>query len=190
MQPSESSRSKLTRVAARSAASSCCGVEHGVGRDHDEHRGEPGREHPGALRHAADRPAVAPRRRRCFGMRVGRHDRLRPRRHRRRRESAAAAPATPREHLVAERAGPVPIRPVEQTSTSPAETSSASATASAVGWVVWNRRRPVKQFAPPELSTIADDDAVGDDLLRPDDRVRLRAVAGEDRGRRLAAGRG
>ena len=48
-----------------------------------------------------------------------------------------------------------PIRPVEQTSTSPALTSSASATASAVACVVWKPSAPVKQLAPPELSTIA-----------------------------------
>ena len=35
------------------------GGEHGIGRDHDEHRREARREHPGALRHAADAPAVA-----------------------------------------------------------------------------------------------------------------------------------
>ena len=45
-----------------------------------------------------------------------------------------------------------------------------------------SRTSPVKQFAPPELSTIASTTPSWIDLLRPDDRVRLRAVAGEDRG--------
>ncbi len=50
---------------------------------------------------------------------------------------------------------PVPIRPVEQISTSPALTPSSSAARSAVWCVVWKPNEPVKQFAPPELSTIA-----------------------------------
>ena len=48
------------------------------------------------------------------------------------------------------------MSPVEQTSTSPAETPSASADcASAVRCVTWKPSAPVKQFAPPEFSTIA-----------------------------------
>ena len=77
MQPSLSSRSKLTRVAARRARVELVGVEDGVRRDHDEHRREAGRQHPGALRHAADAPAVARRATAVFGTRVGRHDRAR-----------------------------------------------------------------------------------------------------------------
>ena len=59
MQPSESSRSKLTRVAARSAVSRSAAGDHGVGGEHDEHGGQLRREHAGALGHPADRPAGA-----------------------------------------------------------------------------------------------------------------------------------
>lgn len=47
------------------------------------------------------------------------------------------------------------MSPVEQTSTSPALMPSSSAAFSAVWWVVWNPKLPVKQFAPPELRTTA-----------------------------------
>ena len=54
MQPSESTRSKVTRVAARRASSSSAGVGDGVGGEDDEHGREPGREHARALGHATD----------------------------------------------------------------------------------------------------------------------------------------
>ena len=73
------------------------------------------------------------------------------------------------------------MRPVEQTSTSPAATPSAAAAASAVRCVTWKPSGPVKQFAPPEFSTIAATWRVGDDLLRPEDRVGLRTVRREHR---------
>ena len=50
------------------------GVGHGVGRDHDEHRGQRRGEHARALRHPADDEAVAAGRRE-LRHRVGRHDR-------------------------------------------------------------------------------------------------------------------
>ena len=63
MQPSESSRSKLTRVAARSAVSRSSALATRVGGEHDEHGGELGGEHAGALGHAR-RPTSRGRRRR------------------------------------------------------------------------------------------------------------------------------
>ena len=47
------------------------------------------------------------------------------------------------------------MRPVEQTTTSPAETPSTSATCSAVRWVSEKPWAPVQALAPPELSTTA-----------------------------------
>ncbi len=79
MQPSESSRSKLTRVAAREGGIQFCGRNVGVGRDHDQHRREARREHARTLRHAADgvvggRRAVAGAHR-ALRLAVGGHDR-------------------------------------------------------------------------------------------------------------------
>ena len=51
------------------------GVDHGVGGEDDEHRGELGREHAGALGHAADAPAAAVDDD-LLADRVGGHDRL------------------------------------------------------------------------------------------------------------------
>ncbi|CCH71807.1 hypothetical protein BN11_110027 [Nostocoides australiense Ben110] len=48
-----------------------------------------------------------------------------------------------------------PIMPVEQTATSPAEMPSNSATTSAVLWVSWNPCGPVQALAPPELRMTA-----------------------------------
>ncbi len=82
MQPSESRRSKLTRVAARSAASRSARRRDGVGGEDDEHRGQLGREHAGALGHAADAPAGALDDG-LLGHGVGGHDRERRRPRRR-----------------------------------------------------------------------------------------------------------
>ncbi len=46
------------RVASRSAVSSVARVGHRVGGEHAQHGGQAGRQHAGALGHAADRPAV------------------------------------------------------------------------------------------------------------------------------------
>ena len=59
MQPSESIRSKVVAVAARSAASSVAASATASVVSDDEHRREGRGEHAGALGHAADRPAVA-----------------------------------------------------------------------------------------------------------------------------------
>ncbi len=48
-----------------------------------------------------------------------------------------------------------PMRPVEQTATSPAPIPSAPATCSAVAWVSANPAGPVQAFAPPELRMTA-----------------------------------
>lgn len=53
------------------------------------------------------------------------------------------------------RGSATPIRPVEQTTTSPAPDPTSSPTSSAVACVVWKPSGPVKQFAPPELRTTA-----------------------------------
>ena len=69
--------------------------------------------------------------------------------------SSAMPFSVPSRTLARNTSSPVPMRPVEQISTSPAPTPSSSAARSAVWCVVWNPKEPVKQFAPPELSTIA-----------------------------------
>ena len=48
-----------------------------------------------------------------------------------------------------------PIRPVEQTAISPAESPSAAASRSAVRWVSWKPDGPVQALAPPELRATA-----------------------------------
>ena len=57
MQPSESSRSKVTRVGGAQRRVEVGGVDVGVGGEDDEHGGERRGEHAGALGHPADRPA-------------------------------------------------------------------------------------------------------------------------------------
>ena len=96
--------------------------------------------------------------------------------------SSAMPFSVPSSTLARKTSSPVPMRPVEQIRMSPALTPSSSAAFSAVWCVVWKPNEPVKQFAPPELSTIASTTPSWIDLLRPDDRVRLRAVGREDGG--------
>ncbi len=69
--------------------------------------------------------------------------------------SSVIACAVPARTFSRKTSSPVPMSPVEQTSTSPALMPSSSAAFSAVWWVVWNPKLPVKQFAPPELRTTA-----------------------------------
>ena len=59
MQPSESSRSKVTRRRRTQRLVGVGCIDVGVSRQEDQHRGQSGREHAGALGHPADRPAVA-----------------------------------------------------------------------------------------------------------------------------------
>lgn len=151
MQPSESSRSKLTRVARRSAAS-----RSGAGRSTSVVMTTSMVARPGASIPAPfAMPPIAqpsPRRSAVFGtlsvVMMARAASIPPS-----APSAAAAAVTPARRR--SRSSCSPMRPVEQTSTSPAPTSSASATASAVACVVWKPCAPVKQLAPPELRTIA-----------------------------------
>ena len=101
------------------------GVDDGIGRDHDEHGGEARREHSGALCHAADRPAVAAARLSRFGrvsvvmIALGGIER--------RRRAERGRCGRRRRPGSCERSSWSPMSPVEQTSTSPAETPSASA---------------------------------------------------------------
>ncbi len=74
------------------------------------------------------------------------------------------------------------MSPVEQTSTSPAETPSACADRSAVACVIWKPSAPGEAVRAARVEHDRRDGAVGDDLLRPEDRVRLRAVRREHRG--------
>ena len=75
MQPSLSTRSKLTLVASASWSRSGARVDHGVGGDHHQHRGQAGCEHRRPLGHAAHGPAVADGDG-LLGHGVGGHDRL------------------------------------------------------------------------------------------------------------------
>ena len=75
-----------------------------------------------------------------------------------------------------------PMRPVEQTRTSPAERPRASATASAVRCVIWKPCGAGEAVGAAGVQHDRLDDAVDDDLLRPEDRVGLGAVAREDGG--------
>src|SRR6185437_8179875 len=69
------------------------------------------------------------------------------------REASATAALTPGSSLsIGSRS---PIRPVEQTAISPAESSIAAARCSAVACVSWKPSGPVQALAPPELSTTA-----------------------------------
>ena len=61
MQPSLSTRSKLIPVAVGELAGQRARFDHGVGGDHHQHGGQAGRQHRGALRHPAHRPAVVGR---------------------------------------------------------------------------------------------------------------------------------
>ena len=152
MQPSESIRSKVVAVAARSTASRRGGVDDRVGRDDDEHRREGRGEHAGSLGHAADRPAVAvapsPSSARVSVVMIASAATGPPSAAR----AAAAASTPPRSRSIGSRS---PMRPVEQTTTSPAATPRSPATCSAVRWVSWKPGAPVQALAPPLLRTTA-----------------------------------
>ena len=66
---------RRARSPRRSAASSAAGVGDRVGGEDDEHGGQPGREHAGALGHPADQEAAGADGDRLLGHRVGGHDR-------------------------------------------------------------------------------------------------------------------
>ena len=69
------------------------------------------------------------------------------------REASATAALTPGSSL--SMGSRSPIRPVEQTAISPAESPIAAARCSAVACVSWKPSGPVQALAPPELSTTA-----------------------------------
>ena len=140
MQPSESSRSKVTRVAARRAWSRSPAVGDGVGGEDDEHGGQLRREHAGALGHPADRPAGALDDD-LLADRVGGHDRVRGvvaarrrpgRRTPRRRRPAPARAGWPGRSARWSRRGRRSRR-----------CRARSATRSATAWVVWKPSGPV-----------------------------------------------
>jgi hypothetical protein len=91
---------------------------------------------------------------------------------------AACASSTPCSIRSRENSGP--IRPVEQTTTEPAPSSSSAATRSAVACVVWKPSAPVPQLAPAGVEDDGADVAAAHDLLAPQHRVGLEAVARED----------
>ena len=132
MQPSESIRSKVVAVAARSAASQRGRVDDGVGGEHDEHGRQRRREHAGALGHAADDPAVAGLHEDLLADRVGGHDRVGRVGAAVGRQGSGGRGDTGGSRSIGSSS---PISPVEQTTTSPAEIASTSATCSAVAWV-------------------------------------------------------
>ena len=130
-----------------------------------------GREHAGALGHAADGPAVAAATTAFLGTRVGRHDRAAPRRRRRRRRERRRPRSTPASSLsIGSRS---PISPVEQTATSPArDAEQPRRPCSAVAWVSWKPSGPVQALAPPELSTTRATPPSATHLLGPEHRAR------------------
>ncbi len=153
MQPSESRRSKLTRVAARSAASASAASSTTSVVSTTSMVARPGASIPAPF---AMPPMLQPAPR-CAA-RLGfesvvmmASEASSPPS----AESAATPLSTPSSTLARNTSSPVPIRPVEHTTTSPAPTPNSSAARSAVWCVVWNPNDPVKQFAPPELSTTA-----------------------------------
>ena len=151
-QPSESIRSKVERRGGAQDAVELPRRDHGVGGDDDEHRGQRGREHARALGHAR-RPSSPSRSATATLWTVS-------------VVLIAVAASTPPSGASAPAARSTPssrdgmgssspISPVEQTTTSPAETPRTSATFSAVAWVSANPWAPVHALAPPELRTTA-----------------------------------
>ena len=178
-QPSESIRSKVVAVAARSTPSSVPGCHDGVRGDDDQHGGQGGREHAGALGHAADGPAVALDDRDLVD-RVGGLDGDR-------RSLATvgvertAAAATPARTL--SMGSSSPISPVEQT------TTSCGGDVEHLGDLL-GRRVGVGEtlgagagVGSPGVEHHRVDATVERGLPRPGDRGRLDPVAREDRSR-------
>ena len=151
MHPSESRRSKVTRVADRSAASSDSGDTSASVVSTTSIVARPGASMPAPF---AMPPTRHPSRSTTtvFGrlsvVMIARAASSPPSPDRR-----AAAESTPSSTTSPSSCSP--MSPVEHTSTSPDDTPTAEAAASAVRCVTWKPSGPVKQFAPPELSTIA-----------------------------------
>ena len=157
------------------------GVEHGVGGDHHEHRREaraPASRRPSPCRRSTSRRCETTER---FGLEsvvMMARDAASPPS----ALSSAMPCSVPSSTFARNTSSPVPMRPVEQIRTSPALTPSSSAAFSAVWCVVWNPKEPGEAVRSAGVEHDRLDDAVLDDLLRPDDRVGLRAVGREDRG--------
>ena len=161
------------------------GRDHGVGGEHDQHRGQLRGEHAGALGHPADRPAVALDDD-LLADRVGGHDRLggvgaavggrAPRTRRRRRPSRLLARVGQ-----ADQAGR-------------ADDDVDRADAELLGDPLGDRVGGLEALGAGVAVGAAGvehdgaDDAVLDDLLAPQDRVGLAAVGGEDGGGVEASG--
>ena len=183
MHPSESIRSNVSGSGLSQGLVGLVQVDDRVGRDHDEHRRQGGRQHARALGHAAHREAVD-RDGRGLRHRVGGPDGLGGIRARHRPTAPAAARRCRRGRCGIGRRSP--IRPVEQTPTSPAPMSipcpaRTVATCSAVWWVSPKPPGPVHAFAPPELRTTALIWPSRHDLLRPQHRRGLEPIAREHR---------
>ncbi len=152
MHPSESSRSNVTRVAARSAASSDSAERSASVVSTTSIVARPGASMPAPFampptRHPS--PSTTTVFARVSVVMIARAASSPPSADRRfAAESTPSSSTSPSSWS--------PMSPVEQTSTSPEEMPSADAAASAVRCVTWNPSGPVKQFAPPEFSTIAD----------------------------------
>ena len=180
MQPSESIRSNVTRVASRRAASRSSGVGHRVGREHDEHRGQPGASMPAPLAiPPTDQPSAT-----C-GPPCGTVSVV---------MMASAAAAPPSEVSAAAAASTPassrsigsrsPIRPVEQTTTSPDEQPSRAAMCSAVRCVSAKPSGPGAGVGAAGVEHDGVRPVVGEHLAAPGHRGGLDAVAGEH-GRRV-----
>ena len=158
----------------------------GVGGDDDEHRGQLGREHAGALGHPADRPAGALDDD-LLADRVGGHDRLGGAAARRRPTSAAYAASTP-----ASRSAAV-VREADQAGRADDDVDRADA--EVAGDLLGDRVRGLEALGAGVAvgaAGVEDDRADGavlDDLLAPQDRVGLAAVGGEDAWRSRRSGR-
>ncbi len=151
MQPSESTRSKVTRVAARRASSSSSAVATASVVRTTSMVARPGASMPAPL---AIPPTVKP-----FPVATACLE----------TESvvmmavaAAVPPSAASDACASSTPGSsrsigsrTPMSPVEQTATSPAPQPSRSATCSAVAWVSWKPSGPVHALAPPELRTTA-----------------------------------
>ena len=151
MQPSESTRSKVVAVAARSATSSPSAPATASVVSTTSIVARPGASIPAPL---AMPPTMkpAPRTVTVFGtvsvVMIA--------------SAAAAPPSGPRAAAAARTPASrrsigsrSPISPVEHTATSPAPQPSRSATSSAVEWVSGNPAGPVQALAPPELRSTA-----------------------------------
>ncbi len=152
MQPSESTRSNVVLVARRSTASSrSAGTTASVVRT-TSMVASPGASMPAPLAIPPTRKPPAPTASDCLGtesvVMIARAASSAPD-----TASSGTAASTPASSRSIGRRSP--IRPVEQTATSPADSSSAIATHSAVAWVSWKPAGPVQALAPPELRTTA-----------------------------------